>query len=130
VNPRSAPVAAQGTPESVYCGVPTMASQRRLNACLTAAALALALAQAVAGGAEVLLAAAPLLLLAGLLLCGRYVGEERIVARLARHGAGRPARRRVARWRPAVDHEPISLLARAARLERGPPAPALLPTAA
>ena len=107
-----------------------MASQRRLNACLTAAALALALAQAVAGGAEVLLAAAPLLLLAGLLLCGRYVGEERIVARLARHVAARPARRRAARWRPVVEHEPVSLLARAARLERGPPAPAPVPTAA
>jgi len=125
------PGLASAEPESVYCGVPTMARQRRLNACLTAAALALALAQAVAGGAEVLLAAAPLLLLAGLLLCGRYVGEERIVARLDRRGAGvRAARRRAARWRPAVERPLASLLARTPRLERGPPAPALLPTAA
>jgi hypothetical protein len=107
-----------------------MARQRRLNACLTAAALALALAQAVAGGAEVLLAAAPLLLLAGLLLCGRYVGEERIVARLDRRATPGRARRRTGRWRPAVERPLASLLARAARLERGPPAPAQLPAAA
>jgi hypothetical protein len=98
-----------------------MARQRRFNACLTAAALALAAVQALVGGVDLLLAASPLLLLAGLLLCGRYLGEERIVARLARRSPAR-ARRRVARWRPAVERVLASLLARAPRHERGPPA--------
>ena len=40
-----------------------------------------------------LLAWAPLCLLAALLLSGRFVGEERILRRVRRH-AGRPARRR------------------------------------
>ena len=98
-----------------------MARQRRLNAFLTAAAIALAGVQALVGGVDLLLAAAPLLLLAGLLLCGRYLGEERILERLIRRAPVRP-RRRAARWRPAVERAMSSLLARTPRHERGPPA--------
>jgi len=106
-----------------------MARQRRFNACLTAAAIALAVAQALVGGVDLLLAASPLLLLTGLLLCGRYLGEERIVARLVRRLPA-PARRRAVRWRPAVERPLASLLARTSRLERGPPAAAPVTAAA
>jgi hypothetical protein len=71
----------------------------------------------------------PVFLIAALLLCGRYVGEERIVAswRAADTIARRP-RRRAARWRPL----PVRAL-RSQHLEgscavRGPPA-ALAPAA-
>jgi hypothetical protein len=70
----------------------------------------------------------PALLIFGLLLCGRYVGEERI---LARRSAVQPRTRRAARRiaRPASERSLLSLFARRELLERGPPAPDLLLTA-
>jgi hypothetical protein len=63
---------------------------------------------------------APALILLSLLLSGRYVGAERIVAR-HRPAAGR---RRVAqRWRLARARQLVSLLDRGAAASRGPPAP-------
>lgn len=68
---------------------------------------------------EVALFAAPLLLLAGLLLLGRFPGERAILARRARAaGRLRPARRR---WTPAVERVCSSELRTSHRL-RGPPA--------
>jgi hypothetical protein len=77
------------------------------------------------GAHELGLALAPVLLLLGLLLCGRYVGEARI---LAVRRAVRPAARRAPRRlpRPAPARSLASLLARRPRLERGPPAGSVL----
>jgi hypothetical protein len=67
--------------------------------------------------------AGPLIIVASLLLTGRFVGEERILAaRLARLAPARPAR---ARWSRRHAVALVSLLARAPRSERGPPALAL-----
>ena len=64
--------------------------------------------------------AAPVLIVASLLLTGRYVGEEIILAaRLAR--LARVVR---ARWSRSHARALVSLLERAPRSERGPPAPA------
>ena len=65
--------------------------------------------------------AGPLLIVASLLLTGRYVGEERILAaRLARLAPVRAVR---ARWSRRHTLALVSLLERApARSERGPPA--------
>jgi hypothetical protein len=100
----------------------TMARQRRFLACMAAGTLGVAVLQAVLGSSELVLAFSPLLLIAGLLLCGRFVGEERLVARLARLAAPLRRHRAGARWRPAVERPLASLLARSPRLERGPPA--------
>ena len=64
--------------------------------------------------------AGPLLIVASLLLTGRYVGEERILAaRLARLAPARAVR---ARWSRRHAVALVSLLERAPRSERGPPA--------
>ena len=64
--------------------------------------------------------AAPFLIVASLLLTGRFVGEERILAaRLARLAPARVAR---ARWSRRHALALVSLLERAPRSERGPPA--------
>jgi hypothetical protein len=64
--------------------------------------------------------AGPLIIVASLLLTGRYVGEERILAaRLARIAPARPLR---ARWSHRHAVALVSLLERAPRSERGPPA--------
>jgi hypothetical protein len=77
---------------------------------------------AIAGAGSVALFALPFLMLAALLLSGRFVGEERILAyRAARRG---PAARRAAapRWRTPRPERARSLFARAPRTLRGPPA--------
>ena len=64
--------------------------------------------------------AAPFLIVASLLLTGRYVGEELILAaRLARLAPARAVR---ARWSRRHAVALVSLLERAPRSERGPPA--------
>jgi hypothetical protein len=96
--------------------------QRRFLACLTALAALAALAQGLSGVGELALYLTPLFLIAALLLCGRYVAEERIVRRWR---AGLPARRprRVrGRWQTVRERPLVSLLERSPRLERGPPA--------
>ena len=98
--------------------------QRRFLACLTAVAALVAVAQGVSGISELTLYLTPLFLIATLLLCGRYLAEDRIV----RHWRGAAPRRRTRRARgrwAAVTHAPlVARLERTPRLERGPPAPA------
>jgi hypothetical protein len=53
-----------------------------------------------------------------LLLAGRYIGEERILARRAAKPRLRPAKRR---WTAIRELALASLLDRTARLDRGPP---------
>jgi hypothetical protein len=74
------------------------------------------------GVSELVLYLTPLFLIAALLLCGRYIAEERIVRRWRATGPPRRLRRTANRW-PAVPETPLaSLLERSPRLERGPPA--------
>ena len=102
--------------------LPGMARQRRFLTAMAVLALACAVLQAVTGDAQLVLHLTPLFLIGGLLLAGRYVGEDRIVARwraalaVARR---RPAR---ARWRPRAERALASLLERTPSLLRGPPA--------
>jgi hypothetical protein len=98
--------------------------QRRFLAAMTALALACAGAQALLGEPELVLYLTPVLLLGGLLLCGRYVGEERIVARWRRAVSAVARRAPRSLPRPVPTRAPVSLLARRPRLERGPPLPA------
>jgi hypothetical protein len=98
--------------------------QRRFLAALTALAALVALAQGMSGVTELALYLTPLFLLAGLLLSGRYVAEDRIVRRWR---ATRPvtALRRQRARRPVVPKlPPLSRLDRRPRPRRGPPAPA------
>jgi hypothetical protein len=95
--------------------------QRRFLACLTVLAAGIAAAQALLGMPDLALYFAPVFVVAGLVLSGRFVGEERIVAR--RVPAPAPRRRAPHRLpRPAAARRLASLLARRAHLERGPPA--------
>jgi hypothetical protein len=97
-----------------------MRSQRGLLVVLGCAALAVTAMQGVSGVSQLALYAAPFLLLLGLLLSGRFVGEEAILARRLRTSArARPPRRR---WSALRERPLVSLLERSTRLERGPPA--------
>jgi hypothetical protein len=79
-----------------------------------------AVAAWVLGGSDVVLYLGPFLLVAGLLLSGRYVGEERILA--FRRARGRLPKLRVTGW-PALPERPLaSLIERTPRTLRGPPA--------
>jgi hypothetical protein len=64
--------------------------------------------------------AAPLLVVASLLLTGRYVGEERILA--AREARAPLARAAKVRWSRRHAAALVSLLERTPRSPRGPPA--------
>jgi hypothetical protein len=95
--------------------------QRRFGAGMAVLTLLCVAAQAVLGLPDLALYFTPVLLVVALLLCGRYVGEERI---LARRLASRPVTaRRAPRTvpRPASSRPLTSLLARRPRSERGPP---------
>jgi hypothetical protein len=96
--------------------------QRRFLVCLTGLAVLAALVQGIAGMTELVLYLTPLFLIAALLLCGRYVAEERIVRRW--RGTAPPRRLRPVRnrWRAINDTPLVSLLERSPSLERGPPA--------
>ena len=97
--------------------------QRRFLACLTAVAALAAVAQGVAGSTDLVLFLTPLFLVAALLLCGRYIAEDRIVRRW--RAAVAPAARRVrSRWRAVVQAAPNPRSVRGPRAQRGPPAPA------
>jgi hypothetical protein len=95
--------------------------QRSFLLRLTALAAVCAALQAVSGVHDLVLTLTPLFLLAALLLSGRYIGEERIVARW--HGATRrPAsRRRAQRWRPRAVLALRSILEPGSVGVRGPP---------
>jgi hypothetical protein len=98
-----------------------VSAERRSLSLLTLAAVVIALLQAVTGSTEVVLYAGPLLLVFGFLVSGRYVGEERILARRLRVLA--PRRVRVSqRWARVRERALTSLVARGAQLLRGPPA--------
>lgn len=86
--------------------------------------VALSVANVLAGNAsamEMALYAAPFLAIAGLLLNGRYVAEDRILA--VYRSLPQPRRRKVARRWPSIAELPFSAgLERAPWSLRGPPA--------
>ena len=97
--------------------------QRRFLLCLTALAALCVAVQGITGVSELALYLTPAFLLAGLLLSGRYVGEERIVARWRAAVAvrrPRPRRTRV-RWRPRAVPALRSQLFEGSFGVRGPP---------
>jgi hypothetical protein len=97
-----------------------MRSHRALLVLLGCAAIVVAAAQGITGFSELALYAAPFLLLLGLLLSGRFIGEEVILARRAVATPRlRPLARRWPSWR---ERALVSLLERSPRLGRGPPA--------
>jgi hypothetical protein len=89
--------------------------QRRFLASLTAFAVLAAVAQGMSGVTELALYVTPLFLIAALLLCGRYVAEDRIVRRW------RPRRVR-SRWLALATAPPVSRPGHGPRPQRGPPA--------
>jgi hypothetical protein len=97
--------------------------QRRFLLCLTALAGVCGLLQWVTGVSELALFMTPLFLICALLLSGRYVGEERILARW-RAGIAhlRPIRRRSGRWLPRAVPRLRSLYEHDSFGVRGPPA--------
>jgi|SRR5690242_5149407 len=99
-----------------------MRTPRALLFLLGSAALTIAAAQGVTGASDLAFFAAPLLVILGLLLSGRFVGEQAILARLQPAPVRR--RRARARWSPVRERPLASLLERSTRLLRGPPAPA------
>ena len=98
------------------------APQRRFFAVMTAFAVLIAVLQGTTGSSDLVLYAGPVLLIAGLLLCGRFVGEEHIVRRLGRSAPIARIRRLRARWPRVPARTLSSLLAHDPRVERGPPA--------
>jgi hypothetical protein len=99
-----------------------MRTPRALLLLLGCAALALTVVQGLTGMEPLVLYAGPFLLLVGLLLSGRFVGEEAILARRAARLVPPVARPRARRWSIALERTPASLLERAVPLLRGPPA--------
>ncbi|HWK27832.1 MAG TPA: hypothetical protein VNS09_14810 [Solirubrobacter sp.] len=95
-----------------------MRSPRALLVILGSAALAIAAVQGLTGIQELVFYASPFLLLIGLLLSGRFIGEDAILAR--RMTAPRP-RAAARRWMPVLERELASLLERSSRTLRGPP---------
>jgi hypothetical protein len=96
-------------------------AQRRFLACLTVFAALAAVVQAMSGVSELALYLTPLFLIAALLLCGRYVAEDKIVHRWRTRVPSRRPRRVRGRWRPLEQAFYVSLLERSPGLERGPP---------
>src|SRR5215217_7784996 len=100
-----------------------MRSPRALLVLLGCAASALMALQGLTGMQELVFYAGPFLLLIGLLLSGRFIGEEAI---LARHATPAPKPRPLAkRCSPVRERTPASLLERSTRQLRGPPVQAL-----
>jgi hypothetical protein len=97
-----------------------MRTPRALLLLLGSAALVIAAAQGVTGLSDLAFYGGPFLVVLGLLLSGRFIGERAILARR------RPARRRLrparVRWSPVRERPLVSLLERSTRLLRGPPA--------
>jgi hypothetical protein len=90
---------------------------------LGCAALALTALQGLTGMQELVFYGGPFLLLIGLLLSGRFIGEEAI---LARHAGPAPKLRPLPkRWSPVRERPLASLLERSTRKLRGPPGQAL-----
>src|SRR3954447_6910974 len=100
-----------------------MRTPRALLVLLGCAALAIAAVQGLTGMQELVFYAGPFLLLIGLLLSGRFIGEDAILAR----PAAAPARPRPlsGRWLRVRERPLASLLERSTRHLRGPPVQAL-----
>ncbi len=97
--------------------------QRRFLLCLTALAALCVAAQAITGVSELALYMTPVFLITALLLSGRYVAEDRIVARWrAAVAVARRPRPRAVRWRPRAVHRLRSQLLEGSFAVRGPPA--------
>jgi hypothetical protein len=96
-----------------------MRSPRALMFFLGCAALALAAVQGLTGMQELVFYGGPFLLLIGLLLSGRFIGEDAILARRPALVRLRPPARR---WTPVLERTLASLLERSTRQLRGPPA--------
>jgi hypothetical protein len=96
-----------------------MRSPRALLVLLGCAASAVMALQGLTGMQELVFYAGPFLLLIGLLLSGRFIGEEAILARCA----AAPARQRPVRrhWSPVRERPLAALLERSTRQLRGPP---------
>ena len=99
------------------------APEQRIFSVLAAVAAAVAVAQGLTDVAELALYASPFLLLAGLLLSGRFVGEATILRRRAAAPVARMRRER-ARWPRRATLAPAFLPVHDPRIERGPPVPA------
>jgi hypothetical protein len=97
-------------------------ARRRSFLALAAVTAALAAVQLATGVDELTLYAAPLLLLCALLLSGTFVGEEWIASRRRSAVAIAPPRALIHRWTRERERALTSLLERAARTLRGPPA--------
>ena len=96
--------------------------QRRFLACLTALSVLVATVQGVTGIGELALFLTPVFLLGALLLSGRYVAEDRIVARWRVRGPAAAAAPRAARRRPPAGHPLRTQLLQGSFGVRGPPA--------
>jgi hypothetical protein len=100
-----------------------MRTPRALLVILGCAALALTALQGLTGMQELVFYGGPFLLLIGLLLSGRFIGEDAILARQARPAVKlRPVAKR---WSPVRERPLASLLERSTRQLRGPPGQAL-----
>jgi hypothetical protein len=100
-----------------------MRTPRALLVLLGCASLALAAVQGLTGMQELVFYAGPFLLLIGLLLSGRFIGEDAILAR--RPQAPVRLRPLAKRWSPVLERPLASLLERSTRQLRGPPVLAL-----
>jgi hypothetical protein len=99
--------------------VPLMRTPRALLLLLGFAALLVAALQGLTGVTELAFYAGPFLLVLGLLLSGRFIGEEAILARrVAQAPRLRPAKRR---WPSRRERALTSLLERSTLGMRGPP---------
>jgi hypothetical protein len=85
------------------------------------AAVLIAVVQGVTGATELAFYAGPFLLVLGLLLSGRFIGEEAILARRAAATPAPRLRRARRRWAATRERALASLLERSPRLLRGPP---------
>jgi hypothetical protein len=81
-----------------------------------------AVAAWVVGGSDVVLYLAPFLLVAGLLLSGRYVGEERILAFRRARGVPKLLAALARGWSSLHELPLAALIERTPRTLRGPPA--------
>jgi hypothetical protein len=104
--------------------VALMRTPRALLLLLGFAALLVAGVQGLTGVTELAFYAGPFLLVLGLLLSGRFIGEDAILARRAKRTRPR-LRPAPTRWPATRERPPASLLERSTRLLRGPPARAV-----
>jgi hypothetical protein len=96
-----------------------MRTPRALLVFLGCAALAVAAVQGLTGMQELVFYAGPFLLLIGLLLSGRFIGEDAILAR--RTPVMVRPRPLPKHWSPVLERPLASLLERSTRQLRGPP---------